>query len=35
MSERFALDGFEQRFIHHMARKLIGKAGLTGKGDRQ
>lgn len=29
MSQRFVLDGFEERFIHHMARKLVGKAGFT------
>jgi hypothetical protein len=29
MSQQFHLDRFEECFIHHMARKLVGKAGLT------
>ncbi len=29
MSQRLALDGFEERFIHYMAKKLIGKAGYA------
>ena len=29
MSQQFHLDRFEECFIHHMARKLVGKAGFT------